>query len=138
MKKTLLAAIVCAMAATSPLFGQQHMQSLSFIGPSTINITTTNTFTLAVNLTFSGYSSPSFSYWLEVHSALAPFLTITGVTHYPPFPGSPDPGPIPFNIGGDPGYSGDPDVLGVSHKPFTVVPPGTLHVHVNAFYHGRI
>src|SRR5216110_1733418 len=105
MKKTLFATVICAMTATSPLFGQQHMHSLSFIGPSTINITTTNTFTLAVNLTFSGYSSPGFSYWLEVQSALAPFLFITDVTYYPPFPGGPPPPvPIPFDRGGDPGY----------------------------------
>ena len=58
------------MTATSSLFGQAHTQSLSFSGPSAIDITTTNTFTLTVNVTFSGYSSPGFSYWLDVQSAL--------------------------------------------------------------------
>ena len=94
MKKTLLAAIICAMTATSPLFGQ-HTQSLSFIGPSTIDITTTNTFTLTVDLTYSPYSAFGFSYWLEVQNALAPFLTITGVTHFT-FPGPAAPTPHIF------------------------------------------
>jgi hypothetical protein len=127
MKKTLLAAIICAMTAISSLFGQQHMQSLSFSGPSTIDITTTNTFTLSANLTFSGYNAYGFSYWLEVQSVLAPFLAITGITHYPPFPGGPDPVPIAFNIGGDPGYSGEMPGLGGGAFPATV-PPGTYHV----------
>ena len=126
MKKTLLAAIICAMTATSPLFGQTHMQSLSFSGPSTIDITTTNTFTLSVNLTFSGYSASGLSYWLEVQSALAPFLTITGVTHFTFPAASPPPVPIPFNTGGDPGYSGESfDLGGGAGNP---VPPGTYHV----------
>src|SRR6266480_3255938 len=104
MKKKLLAAIICAMTATSAVYGQ-HSQSLSFIGPSIIDITTTNTFTLTVNLTFGGYSAPSFTYWLEVQSALAPFLTITGITRFTFADGSPPPVPITFITGGDPGYS---------------------------------
>src|SRR5207247_7441502 len=35
---------------------------------------------------------------------------------------------IPFNIGGDPGYSGEPDDLGVTTNPLTFVPPGKYHV----------
>ena len=127
MKKTLLTAIICAMTASSPLFGQAHMQSLSFSGPSAIDITTTNTFTLSANLSFSGYSAYGFTYWLEVQTALAPFLTITAVTHYPPFPGGPDPVPIAFNTGGDPGYSGAAADFGGSAFPMPV-PPGTYHV----------
>ena len=127
MKKTLFATVICAMTATSPLFGQ-HMQSLRFSGPSSIDITTTNTFTLAVNLTFSGYSSPGFSYWLEVQSALAPFLTITDVTCFTfscPPPGLTT---IHFDTGGDPGYSGEPDDLGGTTNPNMPVPPGKYHV----------
>lgn len=126
MKKILLAAIICAMTATSPLFGQAHTQSLSFSGPSTIDITTTNTFTLSVNLTFSGYSALGLSYWLEVQNALAPFLTVTDVTCFTfPCP-PPGPTPIPFNTGGKSGYSLVPfDFGGVSMNP---VPSGTYHV----------
>ena len=126
MKKTLLAAIFCAMTATSPLFGQAHMQSLSFSGPSTIDITATNTFILRVDLTFSGYSAIGLSYWLEVQCALAPFLTITNVTHYPPFPGGPDPVPISFITGG-PDYCGASAGLGGTAFP-NQVPPGTYHI----------
>ena len=124
MKKTFLAAIICAMTATSPLFGQ-HMQSLRFSGPSSIDITTTNTFTLSVNLSFSGYSAYAFSHWLEVQCALAPFLTITDVIHYPPFPGATGV-PIPFN-GGGPDYCGEPSDLGAVSFPMQV-PPGKYHV----------
>ena len=132
MKKHLLAAVMCAMTAISPLFGQQHVQSLSFSGPSTIDIrSTTNTFTLSVNLTFSGYSAVALSYFLEVQNALAPFLTVTDVTcstlPCPP----PGPTPIPFNnTAGDPGYSGEPyDLGGAVNNPFTEhVPPGRYHV----------
>lgn len=111
------------MTAISPLFGTQ---SLSFIGPSSIDITTTNTFTLTVNLTFSGYTASALSYWLEVQSALAPFLSITGVTRFTFTQGSPPPVPIFFNVSGDPGYSGEPADLGGEAK--GPVPPGTYHV----------
>ena len=116
------------MQAISPLFGQTNMQSLSFIGPSTIDITTTNTFTLTVNLTFSGYSASGLSYWLEVQSALAPFLTITGVTQFTFLPDSPPPIPIPFNNCGG-GYCGESFNLGGSDDDLgNPVPPGTHHV----------
>ena len=102
------------------------MQSLAFSGPSTIDITTTNTFTVSVDLSFSGYSAFGYSYWLEVQSALAPFLTITATTHFPPFPGGPDPVPIAFNTGGDPGYAGEAPALGGSSA--MPVTAGTYHV----------
>ena len=132
MKKTFFAAIICAMTAISPLFGQAHMQSLSFIGPSTIDITTTNTFTLSVNLTFSGYSAIGLSYWLQVQSALAPFLTITGVTHFTFLNATPPPPIINFDctgvIMGD--YCGETFDLGgtVNDPAMKQVPPETYHV----------
>ena len=95
MKKHLLAAVICVMTAISPLFGQQHVQSLSFSGPSTIDIrSTTTTFTLSVDLAFSGYSAAALDYWLEVQNALAPFLTVTDVTCFT-LP-CPPPGPTPY------------------------------------------
>jgi PEP-CTERM motif len=123
MKNAFLAVIICAMTTISPLFGAQ---SLSFTGPSTIDITTTNTFTLSVNLTFSGYNAVGLSYWLEVQNALASFLTITNVTHYPPFPGGPDPVPISFTTGGDPGYS--TTSAGFDGINMSGVTPGTYHI----------
>jgi hypothetical protein len=123
MKKTLLAAFICAMTAIGPLFGQ-NMQSLSFSGPSTIDITTTNTFTLTVDLTFSGYNAGGLSYWLEVQDALGPFLTIINVTRFT-FTGTPPVVPISFNSCGG-GYCGESTDLGGGSNP--PVPPGTYHV----------
>jgi hypothetical protein len=124
MKKTSLIAIICAMTATSPLFGQANMQSLSFSGPSTIDITATNTLTLSVNLTFSGYNAGGLSYWLEVQQALGPFLTIINVTQFT-FTGPPPAVPIPFNSCGG-GYCGESSDLGGGVN--ATVPPGTYHV----------
>lgn len=122
MKRPLLIAMICAITATSSLSGAQ---SLSFTGPSMIDITTTNTFTLSANLTFSGYTATALSYWLEVQSALAPFLSITAVTNFT-FNAPPPPVPIFFNTGGDPGYSGEPTGLGGGNM--KQIPPGTYHV----------
>src|SRR5438132_7814045 len=127
MKRKLLAAIICAITATSSLFGQAHMQSLSFTGPSAIDITTTNTFILRVDLTYSGYNAFGFSYWLDVQEALGPFLSIIAVTHYPPFAGGPDPVPIFFNNCGG-GYCGESQGLGGGGSPMKQVPHGTYHV----------
>src|SRR2546430_1486890 len=91
MKKSLLVAIICALTATSPLFGQ-HTQSLSLSNPGPLNGATGQTFAITVSLTFSGYSSFGLSYWLEVPNALAPFLSIASKTHFT----FPDPNqPIP-------------------------------------------
>ena len=105
------------------------MQSMSFSGPSAIDITTTNTFTLTVNLSFSPYSSPGFSYWLEVQNALGPFLTITGVTYFT-FTDRPPPSvPIFFQegtIASD--YWSEHNDLGGTVNPNTPVPAGKYHV----------
>jgi hypothetical protein len=123
MKKTVLTAIICAMTAISPLFGTQ---SLSFTGPSAIDITTTNTFAVSLNLTFSGYNALGLSYWFEVQNALAPFLTITNVIHHPPFVSGADPVPISFIGGGDPGYSSTS--AGFGGTATMGAPPGTYPV----------
>jgi dockerin type I repeat protein len=57
-------------------------QSLSFSGPTTINLGTATTFTVAVSLTFSGYSSSGLSYWMEADNALAPFIKTSNVTYF--------------------------------------------------------
>lgn len=126
MRKALLATFTYATMATSPLLGQAHTQSLSFSGPSAIDITTTNTFTLAVNLTFSGYSALALSNWLQVQSALGPYLTITNITRFT-FPNGPTPqNPIFFKgtIASE-YYSETFDLGGESMDP---VPAGTYHV----------
>jgi hypothetical protein len=122
MKKTLLTAIICALTATSALFGQQHTQSMSFSGPSVwMPGTTVN---LDAFLTFSGYNATGLSYWLEVQNALAPYLEITNVQYFT-WPSQPPPLPILFNFPGDSGYMIDQSDLGAGGNP---TPPGTYHV----------
>lgn len=82
MKKILLISTLCTILATGVAFGQTHTQSLAFndgVGTGDSGTYNSNdTFSLDVNLTFSGYTALGFSLWLETNSALAPFLTITG------------------------------------------------------------
>ncbi len=63
--------------ATSAVLGQQHTQSITFSGPSVW--TPGTTVNLDVFLTFGGYNAIGLSYWLEVQSALAPYITITNI-----------------------------------------------------------
>jgi hypothetical protein len=129
MKKTLLTAIVCAMTAISPLFGQ-HTQSMSFSGPSVwMPGTTVN---LDVFLTFSGYNAYALSYWLEVSNAVAPYLAITDIQWFT-FLGHGEPiYPILFTGGGDPGYSRETFDLGGDAFP-NYIPSGTYHVTTITF-----
>jgi PEP-CTERM motif len=130
MKKTLLTAIICATAAISRLFGQQHVQSMSFSGPTQwIPGTTVN---LDASLTFSGYNAYGLSYWLEVPNALAPYLGITDIQWFT-FPNHGQPiYPILFTGGGDPGYSTDTFDLGGDAFPNSI-PSGTYHVTTITF-----
>jgi hypothetical protein len=132
MKKTLLAAIICAFTATSPIFGQQHMQSMSFSGPSVWMPGTT--VTLDASLTFSGYNAYALSYWLEVPNAVAPYLAITDIQFFT-FPNHGQPiYPILFNLtnGADPGYMAESFDLGGSAFPNSI-PSGTYHVTTITF-----
>ena len=131
MKKSLLAAVVCALMASSAVYGQ-HSQSLAFTGPSSIDVNA-GTFTLNVNLTFAGYSSFGLSYWLEVDSALAPFLSITGVTYFTfPDPNQMTPNPAPFSLssGTTAGHMREGRDLGATVNDPTMkqVPPNTYHI----------
>lgn len=82
MKKTFLA-LASVLLTCSAAFAQT--QTLSFDdGNGTANAGTYNasgTFTLTTSVTFSGYSASGLSYWLQVPSALAPFLSITGISY---------------------------------------------------------
>jgi MYXO-CTERM domain-containing protein len=85
MKKLLLTlAVVCISGAA---FAQTQSISLSdnglYGGTNTSGtFNSTDSFTLSTTLTYSGYSSPGFSYWLEVPTALAPFISITGESFF--------------------------------------------------------
>jgi hypothetical protein len=127
MKKTLVTAIICAMTATSLLFGQ-HTQSVAFSGPT--NWTPGTMITLSVNLTYGGYTSPGYSLWLEVQNAVAPFLSIVNYINFAPFnfPNQHFP-PVPFDssVGATAGYMTDRDDMGDVTDPLTFQPPGTYH-----------
>ncbi len=79
MKRTLLTTIFGLTIATSSLYA---MQTLSISGPGIWMPGTP--VTLSVFDTYSGYGSGSWGlwYWLEVSSAFAPFLSITGVSYF--------------------------------------------------------
>src|SRR5436190_5385713 len=128
MKKTLLTALICAMAATSPLFAQ-HTQSVAFSGPT--NWTPDTMITLSVNLTYGGYTSPGYSLWLEVQNAVAPFLSIVSHINFPPFStaGQHFGKPAPFNssVGATAGNMTEPNDMGDVTSPLTFQPPGTYH-----------
>ena len=60
-------------------------------------------------MTYSGYNSTGFSYWLEVPTALAPFITITSESYFTfTTPNSSTPPPDTFTdtaFNNDPGYA---------------------------------
>ena len=130
MKKTLLAAIICAVTATSPLFAQ-HSQSIAFTAPG--SITAGSSFSVSVSLTFANYASFGLSYWLEVPNALAPFLHITGATYFT-FPDANQLNPNPANFdstsGSTAGFMNETRDLGATvNDPNTKMqPPGTYHI----------
>lgn len=130
MKKTLLTAIICAMTATSAVFGQ-HQQSITFSGPS--EWTPDTTVMLDVFFT-TNYNSFGVSYWLEVPNALAPFIAITDIQTFTfPNPSIPPPiFPIPFNStsGASAGYMCETRDLGgsVSDPTIKFVGPGTHQI----------
>src|SRR5262249_42262958 len=71
-----------------------------------------------------------FSYWLQVNTALAPFLTIDNLAFFPPFPhGYSGPFPILFNSGSgtDPGFTCESVGLEGSPDPGVQVQDGSYH-----------
>jgi hypothetical protein len=84
MKKTILCALIPLVMATSAAFGTV---TLSFDDQNgTANAGTfnsTSTFSFNVNLTYTSppTSSPGISYWFEVPTALAPFISITSESY---------------------------------------------------------
>jgi hypothetical protein len=123
-------ALIGLAAATSSFATLQ----LTFTGPSAWMPGTS--ITLQCNDSFTNFGgSYGLNYWLEVNNALAPFLTITGLTYHQPFNDGNNVGTFPFSFnstsGADAGYrttmtanneSGD---LGATPNPFFLVPDGT-------------
>jgi hypothetical protein len=91
------------------------------------------TFGFDVFATYSGFSSPGLSFWLEASNGLAGSLSITGVTYGTTFPDPTNtaPNPAPFNAsaGASPGFLTETRDLGSTINDFGNVPgPGTYFV----------
>ena len=81
MKKYLFVALLSVTTATDALHADQ---SLSIAGPA--NWLPNTTVTLSITDAFSGSGNGSYglSYWLEISSALAPYVAITSVNSHSP------------------------------------------------------
>ena len=79
MKKPLFLALVGLTIAITSLYATQ---SLSFSGPTVW--TPGASIVLSTTDTYSGFGGGSWglSYWVQVNTAIAPFLTITDVAHF--------------------------------------------------------
>src|SRR5882762_5929454 len=84
MKKTIISALIPIFMATSAAFGGAVISFNDNSGtPNAGSFASTSTFSFDVNLTLTGATtSPGYSLWLEVPTALAPFITITGAQHF--------------------------------------------------------
>lgn len=134
MKKTLLIALIALTTTLSSLYATQ---SLSFTGPT--SWTPGTSIVLSVTDTYSGFGSGSYglSYWLQVSNAIAPSLSITGLTYFT-FTDGNNIGTFPFsfnsNSGADSGFmstttaNGQSGDLGGTSNPLTTIPDGTYHV----------
>ena len=132
MKKTLLiTTIICGMMEAGTGFSQ-GTQSLT-LTPSGTVFMPNDTFTVDVTLTFAGYNSPYFSYWLETAPGTQSFFSITAET-YLTFPvGNQSGWPNNFDFvmpnGVDTGmFATHNDLGGVVHDVTMPVPPGTYQV----------
>jgi PEP-CTERM motif len=130
MKRTVFVAFVSLTFAMSSLYATT--QNLSLSGPTTW--TPGTSVVLAVQDTYSGYGAGSYgsSYWLQVNTSLAPFLTITGLVYYPPFPiGYNGSFPIRFDStsGSDPGFTCETVDLGAEPNP----PDGSYRITDRTF-----
>jgi len=134
MKKTLLIALIALTTTLSSLYATQ---SLSFTGPTAWNPGTS--IVLSVTDTYSGFGAGSYglSYWAQVSNAIAPSLSITGLTYFT-FTDGNNIGTFPFqfnsNSGADSGYmstttaNGQSGDLGGTSNPLVTVPDGMYHV----------
>jgi len=147
MKKLFTLAVLCAMTAAAlaqdpniqPIGSPKAptSQSLAFSGPG--SWTPGASVQLTVSLTYAGYSSFGQSYWLEVPTALAPFLSITGETYSAQFPDPNQtvPNPALFNStsGSIAGYMNETRDLGATNAstPGSEIAPGTYQINTLTF-----
>jgi hypothetical protein len=146
MKKTILSALIPLFMATSAAFGAAMITfNDNGAGGGTATSGTynsTSTFNFDVSLTFTNPppSSPGLSYWFEVPTALAPFISITSETYFTFTAGINTQLPKTFtdSAGADSGFmsekgattSGD---LGGTTSDNSMVVPGTYQVANIAF-----
>lgn len=136
IKKAALALASVLLLTCSAAFSQT--QTLSFNdGVGTPNAGTYNpnsTFSLVTSVTFSGYNASSLSYWLQVPTALAPFLSITSISYSTTFP-DPQQSDVPKtfsdNTGASAGFLSDRgasltgDLGSLANDTITGIAPGT-------------
>src|ERR1700681_1874067 len=119
MKKTLLITIIGLTTACS-MFAQESA-ILSITGPSSWVPGTS--ITLSVQDTYTNLGgSYGLTYFLSVNSSVAPFLSITGLSHFTFTDGYNGPFPILFGTGTE-GVD-----LGGANNPLTLIPDGSYHV----------
>jgi hypothetical protein len=120
MRKTLLITMIGLTTAYS-VFAQESA-TLSITGQSSWVPGTP--VTLSVQDTYTNLGgSYGFSYWLDVNSTVAPFLTITGLSHFTFTDGYNGPFPILFDATGSETVD-----LGGANNPITLIPDGSYHV----------
>jgi hypothetical protein len=136
MKKTLLIALIGLATTLSSLYAQTT-QDLHITGPGLW--TPGTSIVLSVQDTYQGFGAGSYglSYWLQVTNAIAPSLTITGLTYFT-FTDGNNIGTFPFsfnsNSGADSGFmttttaNGQSGDLGGTSNPLVTVPDGSYHV----------
>ena len=146
MKKTILCALIPLVMATSAAFGTA-MISYNDNGAGAGTATSgsynpTSTFSFDVNLTFTSppATAVGYSLWLEVPTALAPFISITSETLFT-FTNVTDAEAKPWNFtstsGADPGFMTDQSAtqsgdLGSANNS-TPATPGTYKVATIGF-----
>ena len=144
MKKLLFAA-ACLISISTVAFGQTGMITFNDNNgtPDSGSYSPTDSFTLDVNLTISGFNAAGLtanglSYWLQVPQALAPFLTITANSYFTFI--DPTQPAVPKNFsstsGADPGFMSDfipsnmesGDLGGTDNGPNEDVGDGFYHI----------
>jgi hypothetical protein len=141
MKKTILSALIPVFMATSAAFGSAMISyNDNGLGGGTAtsgSYNSTSTFNFDVSLTFTNppASSPGLSYWFEVPTALAPFISITSETYFTFTSGNNTQLPKTFtdSSGADSGFMSDKGStqsgdLGGTTSDSSTVAPGTYQV----------
>ncbi len=141
MKKLFLILVCSTLAAAGALAQSQSLTlTTSGTGSTSGMFNTGSSFSLDTSLTFTGFTSNGLSYWLQVPTALAPFITITSEQYFT-FTDSNNPGPKTFvsssgaAVGflSDQGASDSGDLGATSVSSAFDVPAGTYLVTTISF-----